>query len=223
MADPYAGAPDPDAAANDLLSVGLITQRRAELAGHKLSSFAQLVKVGGKDPDVQQTAGYVDSGVCSYVYRAVRADGGCGGAPLALKVMINMGHAQSKDFVKEFEREFKLLLDPDKLPPHANIMPVFAHFTDDAKGDVLPGWNFDPSCVMERTSFIVMPFFERDLKNALISEVRVVQGLRAQRGGAGGSSSSSRRKETHPGLCWVWRAENSWAACNGSPRAAHLL
>ena len=155
-----------------VMSVDMINQRRAELDGKKLADFNIEEKVGGSDPTAAQQAGYqnVQSGCNSYVYR-VRPTAGYDGPPLAMKVMLNMGHAQSVNFKAQFEAEFNVLLSDEQLPSHQNIISVFSHFTDDVDAGPapLPGWDFDDSVVMKRTSFVLMPFFPRDLKKSILS------------------------------------------------------
>ena len=57
------------------------------------------------------------------------------------------------------------------MPSHENVISVFSHFTDDVDAGPapLPGWEFDDSVVMKRTSFVLMPFFPRDLKKSILS------------------------------------------------------
>jgi serine/threonine protein kinase len=155
------------------LTAELVASRRAELAGKKLSSFQELVQIGGKDPTHVQIHhaqnGYADNGVNSRVYSFKVAGGGCDGAKLVLKVMINVNpHVPP---ATQFEPEYRILLDGGRLPPHRNVMAVFSHFIDESSAaNGLPNWDLDDEWVVKNTSFITMPFFPRDLKNALQSE-----------------------------------------------------
>eukprot|EP01048_Picozoa_sp_COSAG05_P018597 COSAG05_NODE_2746_length_2692_cov_5.948047_2_plen_219_part_01 len=71
---------------------------------NKLSDYRVDEKVGGKDIGATPSlGGYSMNGVCSYVYKAQLRQGD--GTQLALKVMINSGHANSIQIGREFEAE----------------------------------------------------------------------------------------------------------------------
>jgi hypothetical protein len=118
----------------------------------QLRDFEGFEKIGGRDIALSPggRVGYSQHGVCSYVYKA-RWRGQCGGAPLALKVMLNTtDQQQSVAIGREFAAEQELLSDLRRLPPHPNIMAVLRCFTDDAAG--LPGWDFERDIVQARAS-----------------------------------------------------------------------
>lgn len=158
------------------LTAELVASRRAELAGKTASSFQELVQIGGKDPSQEQVAHLQGGGepqpekhgANGRIYSFKVAGGGCGGAKLVLKVMINVNpHVPP---ATQFEAEYKLLLEGERLPPHRNVMAVFSHFLDESSANTLPNWDLDSEWVVKTTSFIVMPFFPRDLAHALQSE-----------------------------------------------------
>lgn len=113
------------------------------------------------------------------IYTFKLANGGCGGAKLVLKVCINMDSQVPPE--QQFEPEYKLLLDSDRLPPHRNIMSVFSHFIDESSAATLPNWDLNGDWIQKRTSFIVMPFFPRDLKHAMQSEKNAGNRIPAER------------------------------------------
>jgi hypothetical protein len=141
---------------------------RAGLRTAQLRDFEGFEKVGGRDIALSPggRVGYSQHGVCSYVYKARWRGGRAGGAPLALKVMLNTtDQQQSVAIASEFAAEQELLSDLRRLPAHPNIMTVLRCFTDDAVG--LPGWDFERDIVQSRTMMLVMPFVPKDLKNLL--------------------------------------------------------
>ncbi len=157
------------------LTEALLTSRRAELATKKVADFEQLAQIGGKDPtaaDVQDAQGGLARHGCNgRIYTFKVKGGGCGGAKLVLKVCINLNPDVPPE--ENFAPEYRLQLDPAKLPPHRNITPVFSHFIDlCSSGGVspLPNWDLLDDYVCQRTSFITMPFFPRDLQHAMQSE-----------------------------------------------------
>jgi serine/threonine protein kinase len=163
-------------AQNANISVDLIAASRAELGGKKRSDFTQLVQIGGANPaaveaaQAAQAAGEAFNGCNGRIFSCKASGGLCGGRKLVLKVVINMNPAIPPEV--QFKAEYHMLLDVDRLPAHPNLMPVFSHFIDRATGsgaNALPNWDLDGEWMAPTTSFIVMPFFPRDLKNALAS------------------------------------------------------
>ena len=142
----------------------------AALAGSKLADYEVLRKIGGKDVTAGgMTATATMHGVCSYVYtvRSRRA-AAAGAGELALKVMINLLGEQTGDLREQFESEYELLRDAARLPAHPNIICCLHVFDDLATGDRLPGYDFDPQDVAERTTFVVMPLCDRgDVRAAM--------------------------------------------------------
>ena len=115
-------------------------------------------------------AGYSQSGVCSYVYLAQLR--GAGTMQFAIKVMLNYAEqANTLAIRSEFDAETALLSDSERLPPHRHVVTVLHSFVDTATG--LPEWNFETDIVNPRTTFVVMPYFPKDLK-------RVASSLRRQ-------------------------------------------
>ena len=139
----------------------------AALAGSRLADYDVLRKIGGKDVTPGGMAATATMhGVCSYVYtvRSRRA-AAAGAGELALKVMLNLLGEQTGDLREQFESEYALLSDVRRLPRHQNIVCCLHVFDDLATGDRLPGYDFDPQDVAERTTFVVMPLCDRgDLK-----------------------------------------------------------
>ena len=112
------------------LSAELVAARRAELAAKRVSDFGDIKQIGGKDPTAQQIgaaqAGYQPHGCNGRIYTFKVAGGGCDGSKLVLKVVLNYNpHVPPET---QFESEYKLLLDGERLPPHRNVMAVFSHF-----------------------------------------------------------------------------------------------
>jgi len=143
---------------------------RAQLAGAKLAQFRVMKKIGGKEIGAAGGGGYSQSGVCSYVYLAQLR--GAGTMQFAIKVMLNYAdQANSVAIRSEFDAETALLSDSARLPPHRHVMVVLHSFVDTATG--LPEWSFEADIVNPRTTFVVMPYFPKDLK-------RVVSSLRRQ-------------------------------------------
>ena len=79
------------------------------------------------------------------------------------------GRANTLALRQEFDAETALLSDPVRLPPHRHLMVVLHSFVDTATG--LPEWSFEADIVNPRTTFVVMPFFPKDLKR-VVSSVR---------------------------------------------------
>ncbi len=140
---------------------------RVRLSGAKLAQFHVLKKIGGKDISAAGGAGYSQSGACSYVYlAALRAGGERLDARFAVKVMLNYAQqANSVAIHREFDAETELLSDSARLPPHRHVMVVLHSFIDTATG--LPDWTFDADIVNPRTTFVVMPYFPKDLKRVV--------------------------------------------------------
>eukprot|EP01045_Picozoa_sp_COSAG04_P022176 COSAG04_NODE_2469_length_4074_cov_6.313962_2_plen_372_part_00 len=144
---------------------------RAQLAGAQLAQFRVMKKIGGKEIGAAGGGGYSQSGVCSYVYLA-QLRGVPGAMQFAIKVMLNYEQqANTLAIHREFDAETALLSDSERLPPHRHVMVVLHSFVDTATG--LPEWSFEADIVNPRTTFVVMPFFPKDLK-------RVVGSLRRQ-------------------------------------------
>ena len=142
---------------------------REQLTGAKLAQFRVMKKIGGKEIGAAG-GGYSQSGVCSYVYLAQLR--GAGTMQFAIKVMLNYEQqANTLAIRNEFDAETALLSDSARLPPHRHVMVVLHSFVDTATG--LPEWSFEADIVNPRTTFVVMPFFPKDLK-------RVASSLRRQ-------------------------------------------
>lgn len=170
--------------------------RRAELHGKKRRDFEVVEQIGGAhspaaamDAVANQAAGvYKDAlhGANSRIFAVKLLQGGsptgCGGKKLVLKVCINMNPQVPP--MEQFAPEFHLLMDDLRLPPHPNVMCVFTAFEDTATGkgaEQLPHWDLDSDWVVKKTAFITMPFFPRDLKNALASEANADKRIAADR------------------------------------------
>jgi serine/threonine protein kinase len=147
-----------------------IDQLSAALAGSKLKDFNVRRKIGGKDVTPGAMSATVTMhGVCSYVYSVVsRRPAAAGAGELAMKVMLNMHGDQTGALHEQFRGEHELLRDGARLPRHPNISPVLHVFDDLATAARLPGFDFDPRDVMARTTFVVMPCFDKgDLRAAM--------------------------------------------------------
>eukprot|EP01045_Picozoa_sp_COSAG04_P013669 COSAG04_NODE_982_length_9008_cov_3.598720_4_plen_513_part_00 len=154
---------DEDVGSGDAEAAEQTAAMRAQLAGSKLAQFRVTKKIGKKDIGAAPPgrAGYSQS---AYVYlaRHVRT----GEMQFAMKVMLN--YAQQGDTLAvrdEFDAETALLSDAARLPPHRHVMAVLHSFVDTATG--LPEWNFEADIVNPHTTFVVKPYFPKDLKRVL--------------------------------------------------------
>jgi serine/threonine protein kinase len=143
-----------------------IVELERQLAGSSLRDFTATRKIGGRESAALSLAGDVTMlhGACSVVYEARSLRPEAADVPLALKVMINSLGDQTSDLYEQFSAEYELLADAARLPRHQNIIPVFHRFVDQASGSQLPGFDFSPQDINPRTTFIVLPLYDRDLK-----------------------------------------------------------
>jgi large subunit ribosomal protein L40e len=133
----------------------------------KLHNYECTQKIGGKVLGAAAGVGYTQHGVCSFVYSAHLHS--LPDEPLALKVMINMLHDNTAQLQQQFQRELQLISDPERLPPHLNIINAAHSFVDTATRDRLPEWDFDIEVVNPQTVFVVMPCFPKDLQTLISS------------------------------------------------------
>ena len=140
------------------------------LAGSKLAEFDVRRKIGGKDVSASMvgTVATTQHGVCAYVFAAQsRRPVAARAGEVALKVMINVMGDQTGDLREQFAGEYELLRDAQRLPRHPNIVRALHVFDDIASAEALPGYDFDPQDVFPRTTFVVMPLCDTDLKAAM--------------------------------------------------------
>ena len=135
--------------------------------GTKLHNYVCAKKIGGKVLGAAAGVGYTQHGVCSFVYSAHLHS--LPEEALALKVMINMLHDNTAQLQQQFQRELQLISDPERLPPHLNIINAAHSFVDTATRDQLPEWDFDTEVVNPQTVFVVMPYFPKDLQTLVSS------------------------------------------------------
>ena len=164
-----AAAADAAAAAEHARTMAHNMALALKLRGATLRSFSGLVKIGGKDVDpggggggaARRRRATTQHGVCSWVYKGMFEN-----ETVAIKVLLNvMAGYQTVDIAGEFELEFALIANQERLPWHPNIICALYMFVD--KADVLPGWNFDPEDVQSKTQIVVLPLLESDLKQYL--------------------------------------------------------
>ena len=129
-----------------------------------LRDFTGMVKIGGRNVDPRGGGGgrraTTQHGVCSWVYTGVYARTN---ARVAIKVILNITAGyETVDIDDEFELEFSLIANQDRLPWHPNIICALHMFID--KADTLPEWDFDPDIVQPKTQIVVLPLLKSDLK-----------------------------------------------------------
>ena len=133
--------------------------------GTKLHNYECTKKIGGKVLGAAAGVGYTQHGVCSFVYSAHLHS--LPEEALALKVMINMMHDNTAQLQQQFQRELQLISDPERLPPHLNVIHAAHSFVDTATRERLPEWDFDIEVVNPLTVFVVMPCFPKDLQSSI--------------------------------------------------------
>ena len=144
-----------------------VLARTMQLNEAVLRHFTKLVKIGGKDIGGAGGGGgggrrgvATQHGVCSWVYKGVFTGAN---APVAIKVLLNVvAGYETVDIAGEFELEFALIANQERLPWHPNIICALHMFID--KADVLPGWNFDTDVVLSKTQIVILPLLESDLQ-----------------------------------------------------------
>ena len=141
--------------------------RMMQLNEAELRHFTKLVKIGGKDIGGVGGGGgggrkgvATQHGVCSWVYKGMFTGAN---APVAIKVLLNVvAGYETVDIAGEFELEFALIANQERLPWHPNIICALHMFID--KADVLPGWDLDVDVVSSKTQIVILPLLESDLQ-----------------------------------------------------------
>ena len=87
----------------------------------------------------------------------------------ALKVLFTFVGAEQEthSLAGMYRREFAVLSDPVRLPPHPNVIRVLHHFVDRLEAGFLPDWSLEAGLEAEKTLFLVMPLLGTSLHSVI--------------------------------------------------------
>jgi hypothetical protein len=82
-----------------------------------------------------------------------------------LKILLNYYSNVTIDIKNNFEKEYKILLNEDRLPKHDNIIKIYKEFIDDVPEN-LPDWDSE-EYIKKKSLFVIMPYYKHNLSQII--------------------------------------------------------